>query len=55
MTANIVILLYNVLVRPHLEHANSVWHPHKVRDIEDIEKVRKRATNIKESTTDWST
>ena len=35
------IMLYKALVRPHLEYANSVWHPYKVGDIEDIEKVKK--------------
>jgi len=32
------------MVRPHLEHANSVWCPYKQGDIEIIEKVQKRAT-----------
>ena len=28
------------------DYANSVWHPYKVGDIEDIEKVQKRATKL---------
>ena len=34
------------MVRPHLEYANSVWCPYKKGDIEDIEKVQKRATKL---------
>ena len=32
------------MVHPHLEYANSVWCPHKLGDIKEIEKVQKRAT-----------
>ena len=38
---NTFIQLYKSIVRPHLDYANSVWHPYKVGDIEDIEKVQK--------------
>jgi len=34
------------LFRPHLDYANLVWHPYKVRNIEGMEKVQKRATNL---------
>ena len=34
------------MVRPHLEYANSVWCPHKLGDIKEIEKVQKRATKL---------
>ena len=40
------ILLYKSMVRPHLEYANSVWCPHKLGDIKEIEKVQKRATKL---------
>jgi len=41
-------LLYRpkALVRPHIEYANSVWHPYKKKYIETIEKVEKRATKL---------
>jgi len=34
------------MVRPHLEYSNSVWCPFKKGDIENIEKVQKRATKL---------
>jgi len=40
------ILLYKAMVHPHIEFANSVWCPYKLGDIEEIEKVQKRATKL---------
>ena len=40
------VLLYKATVRPHLEYANSVRCPFKKGDIENIEKVQKRATKL---------
>ena len=45
MSSNTFILLYKSTVRPHLDYANSVWHPYKDGDIEDNEKS-KRATKL---------
>jgi len=38
MDKHIYIYLYKIHGRPHVEYANSVWHPFKKGDIEDIEK-----------------
>ena len=41
-----LLLLYKALVRPHLEYANSVWCPYKVKHIMAIENVQRRATRM---------
>ena len=38
------VLLFKSMVRSHLEYCNSVWAPYKKSDIEDMEKVQRRAT-----------
>ena len=34
------------MVRPNVEFGNSVWCPVKLGDIEEIEKIKKRATKL---------
>jgi len=40
------VVLYESLVRPHLEYANTVWAYRKMCDIEKIEKAQMRATKL---------
>ena len=40
------ILLYKAMVRPHIEYAHSVWNPFFKGNIDNIEKVQKRATKL---------
>ena len=41
-----IMYLYKSLVRPHLEYCFQAWHPHLQKDIDNIEKVQKRATRM---------
>ena len=40
------VMLYKSLVRSHLKYANSVWNPHRLGLIKDLEKVQMRATKL---------
>ena len=38
--------IYKAMVRPHLEYAQVVWSPYKVKLVEALEKVQKRTTKL---------
>ena len=53
MDKSTFVLLYKAMVRPHLKYSNSVWCPFKKGDIENIEKVQKRATKLVRNSIKW--
>jgi len=45
-STDIMLRLYESVVRPHLEHCTTAWSPHYVKDKELIERIQHRFTRM---------
>jgi len=43
---DLMIFLYKMYVRPHLEYYIQVWSPYLAKDIDLLEKVQRRTTKL---------
>ena len=42
----LIIPLYKTIVTPHLEYCIQAWRPHRKKDIDMLERLQRRITNM---------
>ncbi|MFW2739524.1 hypothetical protein ACN6QZ_19345, partial [Acinetobacter baumannii] len=40
------MIIFPILIRPHLEYCAPVWIPYMVRDVNALERVQRKATKL---------